>query len=390
MEILLLGIYSFFVWLIFFKFKWLPWNFVSQVIVVTRPIIGLTAMVLVLNIVAPSSHDARAVNYFVQVVPRVSGRVLEVPVEPNQPVKKGDGLFKIDPTPYEQQVKAIAAKLPQLQAQLISAQACQRELEDQFKSSGGKKAAMTAKLGLARLRVGQTKELAEAGAGSKFDYEQAEADVKNFEVEPASADANEAQVGQKLSAKTEAGELAEVAQARALMAQTEAQLAEARWTLEQATVFAPANGTVVNLQLRAGSYTVPMPMSPAMTFVEDEQWIMAFYRQNELRQVNPGQEAEVALRTYPGRIIQCKADSVVWASGEGMLPIAGMVPNAPAAEGRFPVRLLLDGKDKDLFVAAGARGQGAICTDKGEMLHILRKVILRVGSKLDWLILKLH
>ncbi len=42
MEVLLLGIYSFFVWLIFFKFKWLPWNTVSQVIVITLPIVGLT------------------------------------------------------------------------------------------------------------------------------------------------------------------------------------------------------------------------------------------------------------------------------------------------------------------------------------------------------------
>ena len=55
MEIILLGIYSFFVWLIFFKFKWLPWNIVSQVIVITLPIIGLTLLILILNIVAPSS-----------------------------------------------------------------------------------------------------------------------------------------------------------------------------------------------------------------------------------------------------------------------------------------------------------------------------------------------
>ena len=40
MEALLLGIYSFFVWLIFFKFKWLPWNTVTQVIVITIPIVG--------------------------------------------------------------------------------------------------------------------------------------------------------------------------------------------------------------------------------------------------------------------------------------------------------------------------------------------------------------
>ena len=75
MEIILLGIYSFFVWLIFFKFKLLPWNIVSQVIVITLPIIGLTALILFLNIFAPSSHDVRVINYVVPVVPRVTGRV---------------------------------------------------------------------------------------------------------------------------------------------------------------------------------------------------------------------------------------------------------------------------------------------------------------------------
>ena len=80
MDILLLGIYSFFVWLIFIKFKWLPWNITSQVIVVTIPIVALTILILVLNIGAPSSHDVRVINYSVQIVPRVTGRVIDVPV----------------------------------------------------------------------------------------------------------------------------------------------------------------------------------------------------------------------------------------------------------------------------------------------------------------------
>jgi hypothetical protein len=50
MEILLLAIYSFFVWLIFFKFKWLPWNIVSQVITITIPIIALTVLILCLTL----------------------------------------------------------------------------------------------------------------------------------------------------------------------------------------------------------------------------------------------------------------------------------------------------------------------------------------------------
>jgi hypothetical protein len=47
-------------------------------------------------------------------------------------------------------------------------------------------------------------------------------------------------------------------------------------------------------------------------------------------------------------------------------------------------------KDRDIFLASGARGVGAIYTDKGEMIHILRKVFLRISAKLNWLILKLH
>ena len=50
----------------------------------------------------------------------------------------------------------------------------------------------------------------------------------------------------------------------------------------------------------------------------------------------------------------------------------------------------LEVEDKDLFLAAGAVGNGAIYTDSLEMIHIIRKVIMRVGTKLDWLILKLH
>ena len=357
MDIILLGIYAFFVWLIFFKFKWLPWNITSQVIVVTIPIIALTTLILILNVVAPSSHDVRVVNYYVQIVPRVAGRVVAVPIEPNRHINKGDVLLKIDPTPFELEIAAGEASI--------------RSAQEQLKSTTAGNAVTGAQLTLAQKRLAEYTELAAAGAGNKFDVEQAETDVENLSSKVTSAAAGEDQI-------------------RAQIAQAESQLAASKWKLDQATVYAPADGTVVNLQLREGSYAVPIAAAVAMTFVEDEQWVMAFYSQNELREVKPGQEAEIALRTYPGQIIKCKVDSVVWASGEGMLPIAGMVPNAPAAEGRFPVRLLLDGKDKDLFLPAGARGQGAIYTDSGKMIHILRKVIIRVGTKMDWLVLKIH
>ena len=94
MEVILLAIYALFVWLIFFKFKWLKWTTTAAVIVVTIPIISLAAMLLLLNVYAPSALDVRVINYVVQIVPRVTGRVIEVPVEPNQLVKKGEVLFQ--------------------------------------------------------------------------------------------------------------------------------------------------------------------------------------------------------------------------------------------------------------------------------------------------------
>jgi multidrug resistance efflux pump len=393
MEILLLGIYSFFVWLIFFKFKWLPWNIISQVIVVTLPIIGLTMLILLLNIVAPSSHDIRVVNYVVPINPPVRGLVTEVPIEPNRPIKKGDVLFKVDPVPYEIVVKNYEAQILQLRVQLVTAEASARNLQEELKGATGQKESIDSRLTLARLRLQQYKELAESGAGNKFDYEQAQADVQNLEGQLATVVASEAQAREKLGAKTSTGEQDEVANVKAQIAAAEAQLATAKWELSQTTYYAPANGTVVALTLRPGAMAVPLPMSPAMNFVEDEQWILAIYHQNEVRKVKPGQEAEVAFKMYPGRVVKCKVDSIMWATAQGQLPIGTMNAAggvAPVPPNCLAVRLLPDAKDKDIFLAAGARGAGAIFTDEGHMIHVIRKVLVRVSAKLDWLILKMH
>ncbi len=393
MELILLGIYAFFAWLVFFKFKWLPWNVISQVITITIPIFGLTVLILILNVVAPSSADVRVINYVVSVNPRVAGLVTEVPVVPNRPIKKGDVLFKIDPTPYELDVKNYQAQLAQLRAQLVTAEANSRNLRQQLKSATASAAGVSSQLELARLRVRQFEELAATGAGNKFDLEKAQADVANLGAQLSSARADESQAREKLAAKTPDGDQDEVAKVKAQIAGVESQLANARWSLEQTVYYAPTNGTVVSLSLRPGTMAVPLPMVPAMNFVEEEQWILAIYNQNEVRKIKPGQEAEIAFKMHPGRVVKAKVDSIMWATAQGQLPIGGMntaAGVAPIPPYALAVRLLPDGKDKDIFLAAGARGSGAVYSDRGHAIHILRKVIVRVGAKLDWLILKLH
>jgi multidrug resistance efflux pump len=318
MELLLLGVYALIVWLLFFKLKWLPWNTATQVTAAVIPIVGLTALILLLNVYAPSSSDVRVIKYVVQIVPQVRGRVTEVNVQGNRAVKKGAVLFRVDRTPFELDVRRIEAQLR-----------------------------------LAATRLKQTRELAATGAGSKFDQERYESDVR----------------------------------------QLRAQLDNSRWQLSQTVVYAPADGQAINLQLRVGSFVAPLPVSPVMSFVENDYQVIALFRQNELHAVRPGDEAEISLATYPGTVIKATVDSIVWAQGQGQLPLGGTLPETgaqPVPEGRFPVRLTIAARDRGRFLAAGATGIAAIYTQHLEPIQIVRKVLMRVDSYINYLILKLH
>ena len=407
MEAILLGIYAFFVWLIFIKFKWLPWNITSQVIVAVIPIVGLTVLILTLNVVAPSSARLRIFKYTVPIVSQVRGRVLEVPVEEgNRLVKKGEVLFRVDPVPYQLEVD-------NLQAQLATAQGSQRELVESQRGANARTAEtraaiqqansriaeVNARLDLARKRVNQNRELVASGAGNRFDLEQAETNLAETEGQLAAArsqlaqsQASEAQasasaqgVGQKLGAQVD-GQFAQVAQIRA-------QLENAKWNLNETVTRSPCDCYVINLQLRPGGFVAGLPLNPVMTLVEADGQIVAFFAQNELTKVQAGDEAEFALETYPGRIVKGKVDSIVWAMGQGQLPASGTIPMSTLATqppGVFAVKFDIEPRDRELFLAAGAVGQAAIYTQSGAIIHIIRKVILRVGSYTNYLILKLH
>jgi multidrug resistance efflux pump len=320
----------------------------------------------------------RVIKYVVQVIPEVRGTVIEVPVEGNQHVSKGDVLFRIDPTRFQLQVDALTAQLAAAEGSVV-------ELNEQLRSAEGRSESVRSQLELRRLRVQQNRELVAEGAGDRFALEQAEADVAQLEAELEANVAAEAQVRARLGA-TVGDDQAEVARIRA-------DLAIAQWELDETVFYAPADGTVINLQLRPGQLATALGLQPVMSFVEDEFQVLAMFKQNELHQVQPGDEAEIALKTYPGRIIKATVHSIVWAQGQGQVAMSGTLPQTgyePLPPGRFAVRLDIAEEDREIFLAAGAYGHGAIYTEHGHHIHILRKVIMRVGAYLDYLILKLH
>jgi multidrug resistance efflux pump len=419
MEAILLGIYCFFVWLIFIKLKLLPWTTPWKVTVAIIPVVALITLILLLNVFAPSTTDVRVIKYVVPVVAQVRGRVVEVPVENNRPVKKGDVLFRIDPTPYQNEVRALEARLAsdqaklsvernrvrEVEARLVESVSGGQQLREELNAARAQLATLEPTLALAQRRVAQNRELATAGAGNRFDLEQAETSVNEITAQMVTARANIQQVQAKLDGLVN-GELASVAAVRAQVstaraqvalaesqiATTNADLANKRWELDQTSVFAPADGSVVNLQLRVGAFVAGMPFNEVMTFVENDYQIYAFFLQNELHQVQAKDEAEIHFRTWPGRIIKAHVDSILWAQGQGQMDASGNLPNTAinVPPGRFPVKLVVGEKDKDVFLAAGARGDGTIYSQHLSLIHIIRKVIIRVGSYTNYIVPKLH
>ncbi|UCP00454.1 HlyD family secretion protein [Metapseudomonas lalkuanensis] len=117
MDLLLILTYTAFCVAIFKIFK-IPLNKWSVPTAVLGGIVLIGTLIFLMNYNHPYSEVARTYFVSVPIVPEVSGLVTEVPVKANQPLEKGDVLFRIDPTPFENKVKSI-------QAQLVSARADQ-------------------------------------------------------------------------------------------------------------------------------------------------------------------------------------------------------------------------------------------------------------------------
>ena len=129
MEILLILIYVSFCYVVFKLFK-IPVNQWSLATATLGGIVGIALLMLIMNYNHPFTTNARIYFSVTPILPGVKGRVVEVPVQANMPLKQGDELFRIDPKPYEyvvEQKKALLAEaeqnVKQLKASLAQATA---------------------------------------------------------------------------------------------------------------------------------------------------------------------------------------------------------------------------------------------------------------------------
>jgi len=103
-------LYAVLVWLIFFKLKWLSWGWRSGTVTVFVGLLICAVFVGLLNHIVPTGRVA-VTGKVVEVTPNVSGQVIEIPVQPNKLVNANAVLFRIDPAPFEAQVRLVEAQL---------------------------------------------------------------------------------------------------------------------------------------------------------------------------------------------------------------------------------------------------------------------------------------
>ena len=143
----------------------------------------------------------------------------------------------------------------------------------------------------------------------------------------------------------------------------EAQLQDARFNLAQCKMLAPGDGYVVNWQVQIGTMLVPAPIAAAGTFVNvSDTAVAAVFPQNWLANVEPGNDVEMVLNPYPGRLFLGKVDYVIAATGGGQFTTSGTIPNAAriGSDGLYAVRINFTDRAVASKLSLGSGGSATI------------------------------
>jgi multidrug resistance efflux pump len=379
MDLLLILTYVAFCYAVFKIFK-IPVNQWSLATATLGGILGLALLLLTMNYNHPFTSSARIYFTVTPILPAVSGRVIEVPVQPNAPLKAGDELFRIDSKPYEfvvEQKKASLAEAEQAVGQLKA------QLDQAI--AGVEKA--RSQLQLAQQNYDRQAELFEKRiiAQATLDTFTRNLDAAKQSVAEAEAVAERARVA---FGSTIDGVNTTVARIRA-------ELGDAQYNLDQTTVRAPAAGFVTQVSLRPGMYVVPAPLRPVMVFVntgERDKALGAAFQQNTLQRVKAGDEAEIAFDAVPGRVFKGKVRQVLDAIAAGQLQATGALLDIGTATGGDRAVAEIDILDdmSGYQIPLGAAAVVAIYTEHWHHLSVLRKVLLRMQSWRNYVYLEGH
>jgi membrane fusion protein, multidrug efflux system len=331
---------------------------------------------------APITDKMVTSQYVVQLVPYVKGQVKTIYAKANQPLKKGDLLLEIDPAPYQFTVTQVEAQLVASKANVKQAQAGLATANAAVPNAQANLAKAMAADDLAKTQEQIALNIQRADKAAISLLNVAKATQERQEADAAAQQA-EAGVAQAQASAQQAEAAVQVAQSNVPV--VEAQLEDARFNLAQCKMTAPGDGYVVNWQVQVGTMLVPAPIAAAGTFVNvSDIAVAAVFPQNWLANVQPGDDVEMVLNPYPGKLFFGKVDYVIPATGGGQFTTGGTIPNAArvGSDGLYAVRINFTDEAVARKLSLGSGGSAVIYTHAGKATHVISKVVIRIRKLL--------
>ncbi|AII51734.1 hypothetical protein N008_07030 [Hymenobacter sp. APR13] len=295
------------------------------------------------------TDDAQVEGDVYPILPRIGGPVVEVKVQDNQAVKKGDVLVTLDPADYQQRVNAAEAALAAARANVVAAEAGVGTA--QANVSSAQSAIGVSDANRSRLE----KDLKRSAFLRKEDIiPQSEYDAVQANLKSTSAQRSTAQQQVRVAQQQVAAARQQIAVAEAVVKQRQADLDNAKLQLSYTTITAPGNGVVSKKGVQPGQ--VVSPGQQMMGLVASEQtWIIANFKETQLENMKVGQPVNVEVDAYPNEEFQGHIESLSAATGArfALLPPDNASGNFVKVTQRVPVKIVLDKADPEHPLRAG-------------------------------------
>ncbi|HEY5043202.1 MAG TPA: HlyD family secretion protein [Verrucomicrobiae bacterium] len=298
-----------------------------------------------------STDDAFIAGHIVSIAPRVAGQVAAVYVKDNQLVHSNELLLEIDPADYavtvaqkqsaaeaqDANVKTVLAADELMRKKVATAEASARAAEADANASA-------AKAKLAALNFERAKSLLADKTVSQQEFDAAQAADNSAQADLVSAQQNTAeQISKVDEARSQlAAAEAELGLAKAQWEESQTNIASAQLNLSYAKLLAPCDGRVTRKQVEAGDYL--QTGQQIMSLVPEEVWVVANFKESQLREMHPGQPALVEIDALGGRKFRAHVDSVQAGSGAAfsLLPPENATGNFVKVVQRVPVKIFFD------------------------------------------------
>ncbi|AOX16834.1 HlyD family secretion protein [Kozakia baliensis] len=282
------------------------------------------------------TNDAYVTAHYSTIAPRISGQVIAVDVDDNQPVKAGQVLARLDPRDYQTTLDRDKANLAHDKALALDAQAAVDRQPAIIDENVAEAARISAQLTYAEQNALRYRNLSQTGAGSTQERQQSDASLREME---ANLRGTQAQIA---AARAQVPILrAQHNAALETIRLDEAQLHQAELNLSYTHILAPMDGMVGERNVQVGNYVSPGTALMAVVPMH-ELWIMANYRELALRHMRPGQPVRIHVDAY-NIDLDGIVDSVPPASGAAFSPIApeNATGNFTKIVQRLPVKIVL-------------------------------------------------